>query len=179
MPQLALSVLLCSIKVVFAPGHPWPVEECDHQAALIMQAAAQAEVKPLLITALYIQECDLRDNVVLPIYRTVGRRKVQIGVDACPLGVRLMGPFDRARWTQDRLFKEAARRLTLFQDSCKRHHCRHDFVTHYNPGNPLYAAQVRTLERALAGRPPKDGTLLTPRTQETVRRLLRVTARRS
>jgi hypothetical protein len=91
-----------------------------------------------------------------------------IGFDRCPMGVRTFG---EREWSSDQLYKEAARRLKRWEAWCRRAKHQHPPTTHYNPGNPVYADQVRAFEAALEGKQPPPGLKLTARTREILRRM--------
>jgi hypothetical protein len=149
-------------------------EACLQTAEGILQAAEAEDIDPKLILAVQMHECDLREGVGAPIWLGTGRAKKQIGVDACPMGVRIIGVFDREKWSPSALYRKAAQKMATWQRWCARNHTGHHFISHYNPGNPVYSAQVLGFLAVLSGKPPKNEELLTARSKEIISRLLRV-----
>lgn len=173
----ALQALLCAAKLVFSHGASWTETECRERAREIVEAAAQHDQDALLMAAVFIQECDLRDDVARPVFLPADlhrprRKRRIIGYDYCPMGVRIMGTLDRHRWTRAALFTEAARRMARWERWCKRRHSHTHFIQHYNEGNAAYTESVLAIRRALRSKAPL-ATTLEPRTAEIVRRLLR------
>jgi len=171
----ALALLLCIVKPAFAHPQAWTMEQCQEQAVAIYAVAEAHGLDPVLLVAVNVQECDLRTHVHRPIWMGVGKHRKQVGVDACPMGIRLYGhPFDDARWTDAALYERAATKMVRWQRWCAAKHSGHHWLSHYNEGNHVYAAQVLAFVAALRGHEP-SGESLTARTLEIVRRLLRVT----
>jgi len=175
----ALAVLLCLVKPVFSHPQQWTPAECQEQAVAIHAAASAHDLDPVAIVATLVAECDLRTGIHRPIWTGVGKHRKQIGVDACPMGLRLYGhPFDVARWTDAALYMHAGAKMARWRKWCAaKHGGKHHWLSHYNPGNPVYSAQVLAFAAALRGREP-SGESLTARTREIVRRLLMVTKRK-
>jgi len=154
--------------------------ECDERAREVLAAAGRHRVDPVLMVAVDVQECDLRDDVGAPFYKTVRGRRVLAGRDHCPMGVRT---WDSRRYARAALYDEAARRLSRWKRWCAAGHPGgkyrgagdHHFVSHYNPGNPAYESQVMTFYRRLRRLPvrERDASRMTPRTREIERRLAR------
>jgi hypothetical protein len=173
-----LAQILCLASGIF--GRPaWDGDKCAERAMMIQTAAAAHSLDPLLMVAIDVQECDLRDRDN-PVYRVVRGRRQLVGYDACPMGVRILGAGERAGYDAAALYELAATRLERWRDwHARARHRGHPFVAHYNPGNPEYAAQVLAFWAALGGRPVKRGGNLTERTVEILRRLGRVLQGRS
>jgi hypothetical protein len=176
----ALSAVLCLASGVF--GRPaWDLDKCDERAAVVLAAAARHGVDPLLMVALDVHECDLRDRDA-PVYKKVGGRQRLVGYDACPMGVRIMGVDRRGSYDVADLYELAAVRLERWRDWCGRGHpggryrarlpVRHHYVAHYNQGNPTYSNQILAIRDALKGRfgEAESRSDLTSRTDEIVRR---------
>jgi hypothetical protein len=174
----ALSKIICLAWSVY--GRP-PLDsaECDARARDVLGPAVRHELDPVLLVAVDVQECDLRDDVAAPVYRQVGRRRVLAGHDRCPMGVRVMDA--RREYSRAELYEVAAAKLDRWRRWCAAGHPgnkyrgsgRHHFVAHYNPGNPTYEHQVLTFYARLRGRPvPEERVFyLTPRSREIERRL--------
>lgn len=183
----ALAQVMCLVSGIF--GRPaWDEPKCLERAGHVLEAARRHAVDPLLMVALEVQECDMRDSDA-PIYKVVGGRRRLAGYDACPMGVRIMGVSQRQRHDAASLYELAAARLERWRKWCRRGHpggrypghlpAGHHHVAHYNQGNPRYADQVLAIKDALEGgiaRPGRAGDL-TPRTREIVKRIHRAIAR--
>lgn len=161
-----LSALLCSLKIVFAHGD-WTAEECDDRAALLEKLGLHYKLDPLLLVAVNIQECDLREGMGLAWTRN-GLR----GVDACPMGVRVRYPAKVP--SVDALYEKSAQMLARMRARCKARGHKHHFLYHYNPGNPLYVAQVMAILSALRGDANLTDVGLTSRTLKIVRAIHKV-----
>ena len=106
-------------------------------------------------------------------------------MDACPMGVRVVGPAAQRTYDAVELYEIAAARMEHWKRWCERghrgnkpialFHSPHHFMAHYNQGNPIYAHQVLGLLAVLDRRTisASDEALFTERTKETVRRLVR------
>lgn len=185
MTLAALSKVICLAWVAYGRA-PLPETECDGRALLVRQAAERHRVDPVLMVAVDVQECDLR-GVDAPIYEEVRGRKIVVGYDRCPMGVRIMGVGERPDAAA--LYDLAAKKLKRWERWCRAGHPGgkyrgrgpHHHVAHYNPGNPVYEHQVLAFFSVLRGRPvsPVDAPHLTARSREIVRRLARTFARRS
>jgi hypothetical protein len=170
----ALSLTLCLVSGIFGrPG--WTPELCQERAGQIMTIATEHKLDPMLFVAVNIQECDMRETVDAPIYVGTGKHKKQIGFDRCPMGVRQKGaaalqePKDPVK-----LYDLAAGRMERWKAWCERNHKgQHHFISHYNQGNPIYAAQVLAFLAVIKGKPIKDLPSLTTRTKEIVRRVVK------
>lgn len=182
MTLAALSKIICLASSIYARPAPSPAE-CDLRAREVSEAADRHGLDPVLLVAIDIQECDLRDDVDAPVYRQVGKgkKKVLVGHDRCPMGVRVMDV--RKKLDRAELYEVAARKLDLWRRWCAAGHPggkyqgrrdRHHFAAHYNPGNPAYESQVMTFYSRLRRVPVRERDLpnLTPRTREISRRLL-------
>lgn len=193
MTAEALSFALCLASGIF--GRPaWTVEKCDERAIQISEIAKQHDVDPLLMVAVNIQECDMREDVDALVTVGEGRHKRVVGIDACPMGVRIMGPAgvrlhaalhdDNQVAARVALYDTAARAMVRWKRWCSRGHqgnaplplfsTQHHFIAHYNQGDPTYSHQVLGIQAALARRPikPEHERRFTERTKEIVRRLL-------
>lgn len=177
----ALAVILCLAKPTFSHGQTWNEAECLDQAKEIQAAAEVHGIDTKLIVAVNIHECDLRSGIVRPIWQEFGtgrrKKRVQIGADLCPMGLRVFGPVDRVKWTDAAIYMEAARKMDRWKKWCDHDHGgAHHFISHYNQGNSVYQFQILAIRRALAGKPLLKGEegLLTERTLEIVKRLTRV-----
>lgn len=173
----ALSLTLCLVSGVF--GRPsWSPEKCQERAEQIMQIASENELDPLLFVAINIQECDQREDVHAPFFaKTSGRRKpVQLGIDACPMGVRIWWPHGQKSVPAPEarvMYELAGKKMSRLKKWCEKRHKHHHFVSHWNEGNKTYASQVLAFRTTLLGKSPTDEAELTPRTKEIVRRLQR------
>jgi hypothetical protein len=179
----ALAAVLCLASGVF--GRPaWDEARCLERALVVSEVAERHGVDPLLMVALDVHECELRDNVDAPVYKKIRGRKVLAGHDACPMGVRIMGVKKRLDYDVPALYELAATRMEGWQKWCGRGHpggkypghlpARHHYVAHYNQGNPAYAPQVLALRRTFLGKEVLAGEALTPRTLEIIRRYRRI-----
>jgi hypothetical protein len=162
------------------------MDECRQDAVEISQAASMYQLDPVLLVAINVQECDMRKDVAVPIVAEAGKHKVRLGVDACPMGVRIMGYFDRDIWSPESLYIVSAKRLAHWREWCLAHkkkhdpaHVHHHFVAHYNEGNPVYSAQVLAFYATLLGKKAKNEVLLTERTKEIRWRLNKAFGRKS
>lgn len=184
----ALASAICLASGVF--GRPaMPEARCHERAEMISEAAARHGVDPLLMVALDVHECELREDVDAPIYKKVRGRRVVVGYDACPMGVRIRGVAKRAEHDASSLYDLAASRMAVWKKWCSRGHPGkrwrgqlrdgHHYVGHYNQGNPTYFLQVLAIRGALAGRRPASEVGLTPRTLVIVSRCLRALDKRS
>jgi hypothetical protein len=184
----ALSAVLCLASGIF--GRPaWDLAKCAERAAVVLAAAARHGVDPLLMVALDVHECELREKDV-PVYKVIGEREVLAGYDACPMGVRVMGVDRRALYDDVALYELAASRLEHWKRWCGRGHpggryrahlpARHHYVAHYNQGNPTYSNQVLAVLDALRGRfvQAEARPDLTSRTADIVRRYQKIYRRR-
>jgi hypothetical protein len=177
----ALSLTICLASGIF--GRPaWSPEKCTERAEQILSIATSHKIDPLLMVAVQIQECDMRENVDAPIYKGEGKKRKIVGRDACPMGVRLMGAIKPL--PPEDLYEMAAKRMERWKDWCGKGHPgtkfvnkgdKHHFIFHYNQGNPIYAAQVLSFLSAITRRPAKKEyeEAQTARTKEIVKRLAR------
>lgn len=185
----ALAAVLCLASGIF--GRPsWDADKCAERAGVIEAAAARHGVDPLLMVALDVHECELRD-VDAPVYKKVRGSEELVGYDACPMGVRIMGVESRRSYDVPALYELAAARLEHWRGWCGRGHPggrhlgrlprHHHYVAHYNQGNPTYADQVLAIRDALGGRPRRAEKMqhLTPRTEEICARIRRAQERRN
>ncbi len=176
MTLSVLAKMICLASGVF--GRPaWDASKCDEHAAYLMTSAARHEISPVLMVAVNVVECDMRE-VDNPIYAKVRGKDRLVGYDACPMGVRIKGPENRRRYGSGDLYELAASRMERWKIWCARRHrgSGHHFISHYNEGNPTYAAQVLGVFASLRVRSVKKD-LLTERTLEIVRRLAKVFVR--
>ena len=184
----ALSAILCLASGIF--GRPaWDLDKCAERAAVVLAAATRHGVDPLLMVALDVHECELRDKDA-PVYKVVGGREFLAGYDACPMGVRVMGVEHRAQYDDAALYELAAARLERWKRWCDRGHpgrryrahlpAGHHYVAHYNQGNPTYANQVLAIRDVLRGRfvQASSRSGLTPRTEDIVQRYQKIYRRR-
>jgi hypothetical protein len=174
----ALSKIICLAWSIYG-RLPLSEIECDTRAREIFEPASRHGLDPVLLVAVDVQECDLRDDVAAPVYKQIGRRRVLAGHDRCPMGVRVMDV--RREYSRAELYEVAAAKLAKWRRWCAAGHPgkkyqgsdQHHFVAHYNPGNPAYEHQVLTFYARLARRPvPEERVLrLTPRSREIEKRL--------
>ena len=171
----ALALTICLASSVFGRGK-MAETECKAMAENVTMAAKIADVSPVLILAVNIQECDLRERVDAPIWKGEGKKRKMVGVDACPMGVRILGITDSTKLVVERLYNLAGEKMSVMKKWCERNHkgAHHHFISHYNQGNPTYAAQILGFMAVLQGRPVPDESSLTARSKEIIRRLLRV-----
>jgi hypothetical protein len=156
-----LAQLICLTTAIFGRGSPSP-SLCERSSSAILAATSETQIDPLLVVAVNIQECDLREDVVA---RWSG------GVDACPMGLRIRGKFSREEWPIERIYREAVRKMVRDRQRCKDlHHRGHHFIKHWNNGNPVYANQVLATYRYLSGKKVSTSGLV-PRTLEILRRM--------
>ena len=170
MTTFALAKILCLASSIF--GRPaWEETQCTERAEMILAAAGQHKVDPVLMVAIDLIECDLRE-VDNPYYKVVRGRKRLAGYDACPMGVRIPGRHNRAKYAPSDLYELSAARMERWLAWCSRSHVGqgHHYISHYNQGNPVYAAQVLGVLEALRGHTAKSNEL-TDRTRELIRRL--------
>jgi hypothetical protein len=182
MTAESLAAVVCLASGIF--GRPaWDESSCLERAVLVQEVAGRHGLDPLLLVAIDVHECELRDFDGAPIYKKVRGRRTLVGFDACPMGVRVMGASERRSLDASSLHEMASRRLARWKRWCGRGHpgklyrgdelpAGHHYVAHYNQGNPNYSPQVLAIRDALAGRAvrPEHAPLLTPRTQEIIRR---------
>ena len=173
----ALSLTLCMASGIF--GRPaWTPEKCYERATQISHIAEEHSLDPLMFVAINIQECDMRENVEAKFFaKSTGQRKPkQLGVDACPMGMRIWWPNGKKPEKSPdvlALYELAGRKMERWKRWCEKHHKGHHFVAHWNEGNGTYATQVLAFRSVLMGRPLKSEGELTPRSKEIVRRLQR------
>lgn len=186
----ALAAVICLASGLF--GRPaLPEARCLERATMIAASAARHGVDPLLMVALDTHECELRENVDVPVYKVRRGRRKLVGYDACPMGVRVIGLDKWQKHSAETLYELAATRMERWKRWCERGHpgrhyrgqlpADHHYVGHYNQGNPAYYAQVLTIRDVFRGRAPqaKYEPVLTDRTLEIVRRCARALDRRS
>lgn len=186
----SLAAVLCLVSGIF--GRPaWNEARCLERAVVVKDVAERHGIDPLLVVALDVYECELRDDRDAPVYKKVGGKKKLVGYDACPMGVRIMGVERRSDYDVPALYELAAARLARWRDWCRKGHPggkypghlpeHHHYVAHYNQGNLIYADQVLAVRAALAGKIARSGESrdLSPRTREIVRRCLRALGKRS
>jgi len=145
----ALSLTICLVSGIF--GRPaWEKSKCDERAAQISGIARRHGLDPLLMVAVNVQECDMRETEAFaPVVVGEGKHKKVVGIDACPMGVRLMGAEARMSREPVALYEIAADRMERWKRWCERGHQRnrhdpayaseHHFIAHYNQGDPTYA----------------------------------------
>jgi hypothetical protein len=179
----ALSLTLCLASGIF--GRPaWTPEKCMERAEQIIKIAAQDDLDPMLFVAINIQECDMRENVDAKFFAPArGKKKpVQLGIDACPMGMRIWWPNGKKPEKQLdalALYELAGKKMARWKRWCEKNHKRkvfgphHHYVSHWNEGNPTYATQVLSYRTILMGKNIKSNEDLTPRTVEIVKRLRR------
>lgn len=152
----ALASVICLASGIF--GRPaWTEEKCLARAEIVVDVARRHGLDPLLLLAIDVVECDLNDRDAR-IYKKVGGKKRLVGHDACPMGVRIMGPENRSQHDDASLHELAAKKLARWRKWCRAGHpggkyrgtrAPHHFVAHYNEGNPIYADQVLAVRDAL------------------------------
>lgn len=175
----ALSLTLCLASGIF--GRPaWSPEKCQERAVQIMHIADEYQLDPLMFVAINIQECDMRENVNAKFFAPAKphskRKPQQLGIDACPMGIRIWWPNGKKPdkvMDAPELYELAGRKMARWKRWCEKHHKGHSFVSHWNEGNPTYATQVLAFRSVLMGRAPKSEDDLTERSKEIVRRLMR------
>jgi hypothetical protein len=180
----ALSLTLCLVSGIF--GRPaWDTEKCTERAEQILSIATSHNIDPLLMVAVNVQECDMRENVDAMVYQGTGKKRKVIGRDACPMGIRLMGEAAKRKYEPKELYEMAAQKMERWKNWCEKGHQgqlykglkgdKHHFIYHYNQGNPIYAAQVLSILATIKGKSlnEKYEQDLTPRSKEIIRRLLR------
>jgi len=194
----ALALTICLASSIF--GRPaWTPEKCAERAGQIMSIAERHGLDPLLMVAVNIQECDMREDVNAYVWvgggggtvrggtarggtargiENTGRGRRVVAVDACPMGVRFWGARIWERHDPQELYELAAQRMERWKRWCERAHLgpeEHHFISHYNQGNPVYASQVLGVLAAITHRKIELRHLLafTDRTREIVRRLTR------
>lgn len=172
MTLTLLAKMLCLASGIF--GRPaWNDARCFEHARYVMEAADRHGLDPVLMVAVDVVECDLRDKD-RPVYRS-GKL---VGYDACPMGVRIMDVDRRLQYGPADLYELAATRMERWQRWCERSHKgQHHYLKHYNEGNPVYAAQVLAVVATLKVRGVRNRDLLKDRTVEIVRRLARLFTR--
>ena len=117
----ALSLTICLASGIF--GRPaWTPDKCDERAAQIMTIAEKHGIDPLLMVAVNIQECDMREDVNALVTVGTGKHKKIVGIDACPMGVRIMGAESRKPHAPEELYEIAARRMEHWKRWCERGH---------------------------------------------------------
>lgn len=172
MTLAILAKMLCLASGIF--GRPaWDDAKCTEHARYVMEASDKHGVDPVLMVAIDIVECDMRevDNPV----RRGGR---VVGYDACPMGVRILGVQRRRQYKTGDLYELAATRMERWKKWCSRAHAgRHHYVKHYNEGDPVYAAQVLAVAATLKVRGVRHREQLTERTRDIVKRLARLFVR--
>jgi len=158
-------------------GRPaWTPELCLERAVQIQKISLEKDLDPLLFVAVNIQECDMRETVEAAVYTpaTAKQPRKQIGVDACPMGVRFLWPNGKKperSMDPGVIYEIAGQKMQRWKLWCNKNHKKHHFIAHWNEGNPTYAAQVLAFRTVLLGRPLKSEEGLTKRTLEIVRRL--------
>lgn len=188
MTATAFAQLMCLVSGIF--GRPaWPAEKCEKEAALLLAAANRHDVDPVLMLAIDVQECDMKDGEYRdrhgrlrradnPVYAKVRGRKKLVAYDSCPMGLRLPVK-DRLRLDNAALYERAARKLAALRAMFPRQKPHH--VARWNPGNPEYAYQVLAFATVLRGKrmSARVASHLADRTVEIVRRLTLALAGRS
>ena len=175
----ALTMTICLASSIFGRGQ-MAQTECKAMAENMTMAAKIADVSPALILAVNIQECDLRERVDAPIWKGEGKKRKMVGVDACPMGVRILGITDSTKLAVERMYTLAGEKMAIMKRWCEKKHkgSHHHFISHYNQGNPTYATQVLGFMAVVQGKPVSGENSLTKRSQEIIRRLLRAFQRR-
>ena len=82
-----LAALLCAIQPQISPEKDWTHIDCIERAQEFVEAGEMSRVDPLLLVAVSVFECNLRERAELRDRK--GRRVVAI--DACPMGLRFTG----------------------------------------------------------------------------------------
>jgi hypothetical protein len=172
----ALSLTICLASGIF--GRPaWTPEKCTERAGQILSIAERHGLDPLLMVAVNIQECDMREDVSAYVRVGTGSGRRVVAVDACPMGVRFWGARALEPHDPQALYELAAQRMERWKRWCERDHRleEHHFISHYNQGNPVYSSQVLGVLAAITHRKLELKHLLafTDRTREIVRRLTR------
>ncbi len=169
MTLAVLARMMCLASGIF--GRPaWNDVKCEEHAGYVMDAANRHGIDPVLMVAIDIVECDMRDKDG-PVYKA-GRL---VGYDACPMGVRIIGVERRQEYEAADLYELAASRMERWMRWCRRsHEGKHHFVKHYNEGEPVYSAQVLAVVATLKLRNVRHRDLLKSRTVEIVKRLAKI-----
>lgn len=94
---------------------------CEQKAQEYWQSAQKYKFDPVLLVAIAIYECDLRDKVV----------HHKLPKDLCPMGLRV---YDNKKWTRAQIIDEAANRLDFFRIVTRDHRERFAYLNHYNSG---------------------------------------------
>jgi hypothetical protein len=172
-----LSLTICLASGIF--GRPaWPVEKCDERAAQILKISEANDLDPLMFVAVNIQECDLNESANARFYAkpVEGKKKKPMGVDSCPMGIRIWWPNGRPPekpLTTLELYELAGRKMARWKHWCAKNHKGHHYIGHWNEGNRTYATQVLGFRAALEGKPVRNEEELTDRSREILKRLHR------
>jgi len=155
----ALATLVCVASGALS-GSAKTEDDCRERAIEIRAAADHHGVDDVLLLAIDVLECSMRDDVDAPAYRTVDGVRRRVGVDACPMGVRIVGRGVREGLSRADLYDRGASLVARWRDQHERRKCGllprgHHHVAHYNWGNPAYASQVLATVAVLEGRAPR------------------------
>lgn len=157
-----LARVMCLVSGIF--GRPaWDQAKCEERARHVDEAASRYSVDRLLVVAVDVYECDMRDRDA-PIYEETRRGRKLVGYDACPMGVRVRDLAERRRLSPRDLYDRGAALLSRRRRGGLG-------LAGYNPGNPAYVYQVLAIRAAIVGTRPRWLDALTPRTAEIVRRI--------
>jgi len=172
-----LSLTLCLASGIF--GRPaWTAEKCDERAAQILKISNENDLDPLMFVAVNIQECDLNEAANARFYAKspTNKKKKPMGVDACPMGIRIWWPSGKPPekpLTTMELYELAGKKMARWKKWCAKNHKGHHYIGHWNEGNRTYATQVLGFRSALEGKPVKNQDELTERSREILKRLHR------
>jgi hypothetical protein len=177
----ALASLVCAASSIFSGRAAWDEARCLARAEVILEAAERHVVDPVLMLAIDVLECELRDEDV-KIYDESDDPKRLVALDACPMGLRFRHPRRRRHLGVAELYDLGAAHLAKVTAWCEGGHGGrrlgrrgHHPLAHWNWGNPLYAVQVLAvrsalLEKAIGRRVERR---LTSRTRVFVERIAR------
>jgi hypothetical protein len=173
-----LSMVLCLASGIF--GRPaWSTEMCEARASQILKISQENDLDPLLLVAVNIHECDMRENVRVRFYSSAsgGVKKKTMGVDSCPMGIRSWwqnGKSPKTNLTPVELYELAGKKMARVKKLCQAKRHKHHYISHWNYGNRTYSVQILGIRAALEGKSTILQTQLTPRSKEIIKRLLRI-----
>lgn len=115
-----LTILLCSILNT----------DCVERAGEYYIIGIKYDFDPVLLIAIDIYECDLRDDVYAEF---LDKNNKILAIDLCPMGLRVPGKF-RKKLDRLGIIDQATQILDYFRTNTKKCQEAHAYLNHYNSG---------------------------------------------